>query len=178
MALDIVGMYSSTLQNLLCRNPRIMAVVGHEQPRLECVLRAMRASEESCPGLWSSQEALEERGERGSGRQHLIAMASDGLQPTSDVASNSNLIAMASTLEAMASKLIAMASNLLAMDGLHPRRDGLQPTSDALQPNSKRNLIAMASTLEAVALTGMASNLLAMFSQTNQISIRQFKRDT
>ena len=35
-------------------------ILGALRPRLSAVLRCMRASEEMCPGLWSSEEALEE----------------------------------------------------------------------------------------------------------------------
>lgn len=37
-----------------------MVVLGQEKQRLECLLRVMVASEKPCPGLWSSDDALEE----------------------------------------------------------------------------------------------------------------------
>lgn len=37
-----------------------MVVLGQEKQRLECLLRVMVASETACPGLWSSDDALEE----------------------------------------------------------------------------------------------------------------------
>jgi len=42
------------------RSHRVMVVLGQEKQRLECLLRVMVASEKPCPGLWSSDDALEE----------------------------------------------------------------------------------------------------------------------
>jgi hypothetical protein len=42
------------------RSHRVMVVLGQEKQRLECLLRVMVASETPCPGLWSSDDALEE----------------------------------------------------------------------------------------------------------------------
>ena len=44
----------------LFRSHRFLVVLGALRPRLSALLRAMKASEELCGGLWSSEEALEE----------------------------------------------------------------------------------------------------------------------
>jgi len=42
------------------RSHRVLVILGQEKHRLECALRVMVASEGPCPGLWSSDDALEE----------------------------------------------------------------------------------------------------------------------
>ena len=39
----------------------MLVILGQEKHRLECALRVMVASEGPCPGLWSSDDALEVR---------------------------------------------------------------------------------------------------------------------
>lgn len=45
----------------ISRSHRVLVILGQEKHRLECALRVMVASEGPCPGLWSSDDALEVR---------------------------------------------------------------------------------------------------------------------